>query len=190
MEKEKRTSKRTTAIKIEPYLAEYLAKKFKIDEKTGGVKIPYTTDLYFVVWNLMAKPDGAAGGDIIGQSGIADADPLGQEGANLKIHLPARRSFIDGCPGKDPAYFNHLSSAAAKQIEKSIRLMFDFEFHRLMMENEEMGRPKKNLEVVSEFIHRYGLKSITEDALLKNFYRYKQRLFPKKTRKYQKNRGI
>lgn len=190
MEKEKRTSKRTTAIRIEPYLAEYISKKFKIDEKTGGVKIPYTTDLYFVVWNLMAKPGSHANtcnGRTSKPGGRTDDS---RDSSNLRIFLPTRRSFIDGCPGKDPAYFNYLSPTSAKQIEKTIRMMFDFEFHRLMMENEEAGRPKKNQEVVSDFMHRYQLESITEDALLKNFYRYKQRLFPKKTRKYQKNRGV
>ena len=29
---------------------------------------------------------------------------------NLKIYLPSRRSKMDGHPGKDPAYFNYLSS--------------------------------------------------------------------------------
>ena len=172
MEKEKRTSKRVASIKIEPYLAEYISKKFKIDEKTGGIKIPYTTDLYHVVWNLMAKPDG--------QSRVP-------EDANLKIYLPCRRSLMDGIPGKDPAYFNYLSQAAAKKVEASIRLMFNFEFHRMLMENEEFGRPRKNQDVVADFIKKYQLKSISMDALLKNFYRFKNQLYPKKARKYKKN---
>lgn len=56
MEKERWLSKRVVGIHIEPYLAEYVSNKFKNDPKTGAVKIPYATDLYFVVWNLMAKP--------------------------------------------------------------------------------------------------------------------------------------
>ncbi|CUQ47106.1 Uncharacterised protein [Segatella copri] len=44
--------------------------------------------------------------------------------------------------------------------------------------------------MVDNFIRRYALKSISPDALLKNFYRYRQRLFPKTPRKYQKKRGI
>ena len=76
--------------------------------------------------------------------------------------------------------------SAAKKIEDHVRLLFNFEFHRVMMENEEHGRPKRNQDVVYEFIRKYNLESISPDALLKNFYRYKQRLFPKVPRKYQK----
>lgn len=175
MEKEKRISKRSASIRIEPYLAEYIQKKLEIDPKTGGVKIPHTTDLYHVVWNLMAKPD---------------SHSMIPEDANLKIFLPSRRSNMDGHPGKDPAYFNYLSMSAAKKIEDHVRLLFNFEFHRVMMENEEQGRPKRNQDVVYEFIRKYNLESISPDALLKNFYRYKQRLFPKVPRKYQKKKGI
>lgn len=175
MERKKRLSKRTASVRIEPYLAEYIQKKLEIEPETGGVKIPYTTDLYHVVWNCMAKPD-------------SHHDVM--QDCNLKIYLPSRRSKIDGHPGKDPAYFNYLSSNAAKKIEEHIRLLFNFEFHRLMIENEELGRPLRNQDVVANFIRRYSLRSISPDALLKNFYRYRQRLFPKTPRKYQKKRGI
>ena len=57
MERKKRLLKRTASVRIEPYLAEYIQKKLEIEPETGGVKIPYTTDLYHVVWNCMAKPD-------------------------------------------------------------------------------------------------------------------------------------
>ena len=175
MERKKRLTKRIASVRIEPYLAEYIQKKLEIEHETGGVKIPYTTDLYYVVWNLMAKPD---------------ANSVGQEDCNLTIYLPSRRSCMDGHPGKDPAYYNYLSQRAAKKIEEHIRLLFNFEFHRIMMENEELGRPKRNQDVVEEFIRTYHLKSISSDALLKNFYRYRQRLCPKIPRKYQKKRGV
>lgn len=173
MEKKKWASKRVAGIRIEPYLSEYIQKKFEIDEKTGGIKIPYTTDLYHVVWNLMSKPP---------QSSLCSTD------SNLKIFLPCRRSRVDELPGKDPAYYNYLSSSAAKKIEASIRLMFNFEFHRVMLENEELGRPRRNQDVAEDFLHRYGLTAISSESLLKNFYRFRSKLYPKKPRKYQKNR--
>ena len=92
--------------------------------------------------------------------------------------------------GRTRAYYNYLSQRAAKKIEEHIRLLFNFEFHRIMLENEELGRPKRNQDVVEEFIRTYHLKSISSDALLKNFYRYRQRLCPKIPRKYQKKRGV
>jgi hypothetical protein len=90
MERKKRLSKRTASVRIEPYLAEYIQKKLEIEPETGGVKIPYTTDLYHVVWNCMAKPD-------------SHHDVM--QDCNLKIYLPSRRSKMDGHPGKDPPYF-------------------------------------------------------------------------------------
>lgn len=178
MEKEKWSLKRTVGIHIEPYLAEYVSNKFKNDPKTGAVKIPYTTDLYFVVWNLMAKPKPSS-----------MATDIGDAAANLRIHLPNRRHGAEELPGKNPAYYNYLSPSSAKQIEAAVRLMFNFELHRLLMENEEQGRPKRNLDLVYGFIHTYQLKSATPDALLKNFYRYRNRICPKKPRKYKINRG-
>ena len=79
MERKKRLTKRIASVRIEPYLAEYIQKKLEIEPETGGVKIPYTTDLYYVVWNLMAKPD---------------ANSVGQEDCNLTIYLPSRRSCM------------------------------------------------------------------------------------------------
>ncbi len=175
MENKKWVSKRTVDIKIEPYLAEYISKKMEIEPKTGGIKIPYTNDLFHLVWNLMSKPDG--------RCSMAND-------ANLKIYLPSRRVPEDGMIGKNPVYYNYLSHNSAKKVETYVRLMFNFEFHRLMMENEELGRPQRNQDVVDGFIRRYQLKSISPDALLKNFYRYRQRIFPKKTRKYKKNGAV
>lgn len=175
MENKKWVSKRVASIHIEPYLAEYISKKMEIEPKTGGIKIPYTDDLFHLVWRLMSKPDG--------RCNVMAND-------NLKIYLPSRRASEDGLLGKNPVYYNYLSRESAKKLEAYIRLMFNFEFHRLMMENEELGRPRRNQDVVDDFIKAYQLKSITPDALLKNFYRFRQRVFPKKTRKYKKNGAL
>lgn len=169
MEKKKRYLKKVTSIKIEPYLAEYVLAKFPVDHKTGGVKIPSSSDLYFAIWELMSKP----------RHGQDDAD------GNLMISLPCRRGY-DSIAWKDPAYYNHLSRSAAKSIENVIRLMFNFELHRVLLENEEFGHERRNQDVIYDFIREYNLKSITPDALLKNYYRYRNRIRPKKTRKYKK----
>ena len=162
MEKEKWASKKIATIKIEPYLAEYVIGKYGTEHKHGTVKIPHTTDLYHCIWENMSRrhsnqPEVVAG--------------------NLRILLPVR---------KDPAYYNYLSVAAAKEIETQIRRMFNFELHRVLLENEEFGRQRRNLDVIYDFIHTYQLKSISSDALLKNYYRFRNRLRPKKVRKYQK----
>ena len=94
MEKEKWARKRVVAIRIEPYLAEYISAKYASDTTTGGVKIPYSSDLYFCIWEL---------------------------------------------------------------------------------------------DVIYDFIRTYQLKSISSDALLKNYYRFRNRLRPKKARHYNKS---
>ncbi|WP_019035401.1 hypothetical protein [Prevotella amnii] len=170
MYKEKRALKKITTIRIEPYLAEYVIGKYGLDQKSKAVKIPYNTDLYHCVWENMSHS----------RSNEADI-----KDGNLYIQLPTRKAG-NGVAWKDPAYYNYLSVAAAKEIEKQIRRMFNFELHRVLLENEEFGRQRRNIDVIYDFIHTYQLKSISSDALLKNYYRFRNRLRPKKVRKYQK----
>lgn len=171
MEKEKWARKRVVAIRIEPYLAEYISAKYESDTTTGGVKIPYSSDLYFCIWELMSRQR-------INQPDVANG--------NLRIHLPFRRAGTCS-PWKDPAYYNYLSALSAKEIESHIRRMFNFELHRVLLENEEFGRQRRNLDVIYDFIRTYQLKSISSDALLKNYYRFRNRLRPKKARHYNKS---
>lgn len=171
MEKKKWSAKRVVTIQIEQYLAEYISAKYRKDTTTGGVKIPSSTDLYFCVWENMTKQ----------RSNQPDV-----VNGNLRINLPQRKAGTIASPWKDPAYYNYLSPAAAKEIEAQIRRMFNFELHRVLLENEEFGRQKRNLDVIYDFIRSYQLKSISSDALLKNYYRFRNRLRPKKVRKYQK----
>lgn len=165
MEQKKWVTKRVVTIQIEQYLAEYICAKYRKDATTGGVKIPNTTDLYFCVWENMSKQRS-------NQPDITDG--------NLRIHLRFSQSWRHIQSLKDPAYYNYLSPAAAKEIEAQIRRMFNFELHRVLLENEEFGRQRRNLDVIYEFIRSYQLKSISSDALLKNYYRFRNRLRPKK----------
>lgn len=171
MQKEKRALKKIATIKIESYLAEYVIGKYGMEHKKGTVNIPYNTDLYHCIWENMSRKR-------INQSVPEDG--------NLHILLPCRRSG-GGVPYKDPAYFNFLSVSAAKEIEGQIRRMFNFELHRVLLENEEFGRLRRNIDVIYDFIRAYHLKSISSDALLKNYYRFRNRLRPKKTRQYNKS---
>lgn len=171
MHKEKRALKKIATIRIEPYLAEYVIGKYGIEQKNGAVNIPYNTDLYHCIWENMSRQR------------VNQTTP---EDGNIHIQLPCRRAG-EGAPWKDPAYYNYLSAAAAKEIEGLIRRMFNFELHRVLLENEEFGRQRRNLDIIYDFIHTYKLKSISSDALLKNYYRFRNRLRPKKIRQYNKS---
>lgn len=168
MEKEKYARKKTVAIRVEPYLAEYARKKFSISPKGGGIKIPYTYDLYHCIFNSMQKPPSG------------DVEPC--EG-NLLICLPDSRMMP---VRKHPETYCYLSASSMTDIEQALRQLFNFDFHQQMMDNERLGRPSQQIEVVESFLSTYGVESLTSSALLKNFQRYRQRISPRKKRKYQK----
>lgn len=185
MEQKKRASKKICAISITPYLAEYARKKYHASTTDGSVRFPHTSDIYHCVWTNMQRPPSSP-------SPEAPAPVLAASAASLQtippgillISLPSRRPDSTDGPWKDPAYFNHLSSRAARSIEGCLRREFNFEFHRVMMENEERGHPHRNIDVVDAFISEYRLTAISSDALLKNYYRYRDLIRPKQRRRY------
>lgn len=156
----------TTKISITPYLAEYIIGKYNHCNK-GEVKIPDTTDLYHVIWEYMSRrPDNVS---------VVDT-------GNLIIALPDRRI------GKDPAVFNYLSVRAVKVIEQHIKNMFNQELHSELMDNDRRGHFLDNIDVVHKFLCTYGIESISEDALLKNYYRYREALRQRKKRKERREK--
>ncbi len=178
MERNKRLSKIVTTIHVEPYLAEYASRKFNHHQETGAVMFPPGSCVYCTVWENMSRPR-------------ANAAPQLEDG-NLTIFLPSRRAGMDGGKWKDPAYFNYLSRRAVSEIEAELREVFNLDFRRTLMKNEREAREKKitRLEMVERFMQQYGLTSITEDALLKNYARYVNRISPQKKRRYKKNTRI
>ena len=154
MEHQQYQRRRVCAIRVTPYLAKYARQKFDVDPKTGGIRIPDTFDLYHCVWQLMER---------------RPADAVEPEGANLVIWLPARRG-TEGCGQKNPAYWNYLSPRSAWMIEKSLRRLFNWEFHHYCDELISHGTTKR--EAVSRFISLYRLGIDSEDALLKNLQRH------------------
>lgn len=156
----------TTSIQIEPYLAEYLRGKFN-NGSDEPFRIPNNTDLYHVIWTLMAKRR-------------ADQSPV--DNGNLTFILPERRI------GKDPQVYNYLSLRAAKIIEIEIRRMFNRELHIVMDENDQDGHELNNLDIAHNFLCSYCIDSISEDALLKNFYRWRENIRKRKRRREYKKK--
>ena len=155
----------TTKITITPYLAEYIIGKYNHCNK-GEVRIPDSSDLYHIIWEYMSRrPDNV---------------PVFESG-NLEIALPDRRA------GKDPAVYNYLSLRAVKGIELHIKNMFNQELHSELMDNDRRGHFLDNIDVVHKFLCTYGIESISEDALLKNYYRYREALRQRKKRKQRRD---
>ncbi len=154
----------TTKITITPYLAEYIIGKYNHCNK-GEVRIPDSSDLYHIIWEYMSRRP-------------AEVPVL--ESGNLEIALPDRRA------GKDPAVYNYLSVRAVKGIELHIKNMFNQELHSELMDNDRRGHFLDNIDVVHKFLCTYGIESISEDALLKNYYRYREALRQRKKRKQRR----
>ena len=187
METKKIASKKICAIKITPYLAEYAQKKFRASSLTGAVRFPPTSDIYHCVLENMQRAPAVAQPRMVPACVIPNSSPDKTSPGILLISLPSPRPSSFEGPWKDPSRYNYLSSEAARAIETCLRREFNFEFHRVMMENEEKGHPRRNIDVVEDFIREYRLTAISTDALLKNYYRYRDLVRPKQRRRYSHN---
>jgi len=150
----------TTKISVRPHLREYILGKYNgfLDKP---VRFPDNLDIYHAIFNLTQKRP------------INHPVDVG----NLEIMLPVRYGF------KNPETYNYLGIRSQKIIEKKIELMFwaelreyvDFEFQRY-------GTPY--IESIYRFIGMYGIQSITEDAMQKNYYRWRKKVRNPRKRPY------
>lgn len=152
----------TTKITIKQHIKEYLIGRWNnFDEKTP-VHFPAQLDLYILIWDLLVKR------------------PVNYhtDSGNLEIVLPERGGI------KDPRYYNYLSLRSQKRIEKKIELMMWADFREFI----EIERLKgyRIIDAVSLFRNKYGILSLSEDALCKSYYRWRNRLQNREKRKYLK----
>lgn len=158
MEHQQYMKRRVCAIRVEPYLATYAKMKFDVDPKTGGIRIPDSFDLYHCVWQLMERRP--VGAELPGEP-------------NLMIWLPARRG-TDGLAQKNPAFWNYLSPRSARQVERQLRQLFNWEFHHYMDMATRGEQRRTKIQAVRSFISKYSLGLDCEDALLKNIQRHER----------------
>lgn len=154
----------TTKIRIAPHLKEYVLGKFN-DLQDGPVRFPDHSDLYHFIYDLLARRP--------------HDHPV--DDGNLEIVLPNRGV------GKSPLTYNFLSEKAVSIIEKRIRVMMFAELHEFLDEyKHRLGFEYQ--ESVHLFMRKYGIENLSEDALIKNYYRWRELLRKKKVkRKYKKN---
>ncbi len=152
----------TVKIQVEPYVAEYINGKY-FDFSAGCVRFPAGLDIYILIYDLLQKRPASRPIDV----------------GNLQFMLPSRRE------GKDPEYYNFLSDRAQKILSDKMRLMMWAELHEVMDENKHL-RGIMFKDSVFMFMRKYGIESISEDALLKNYQRWRDKLRRKKKRGYTK----
>ena len=155
----------TTKIQIKPFLAEYAKAKFAV-ENEEYIQFQDTEYLYHVIYNLMIKRP-------------ANVAPV--DSGNLEIALPHRPY------GKNPETHNYIPPRSELIIEKKLNRLFFAQMQDFVDEQvEEYGQPIN--ESVFMFMHNYNIKSISEDALLKSYYRWRERTRQKiRKRKYTRS---
>ena len=152
----------TTKISIKPHLAEYLTAKYW-NEESSCVILDDKLDLYHTIWNLVEKRPINCGVDT----------------GNLEIGLPDRRI------GKDPAYYNYLGQRSAKLINSRTETLFFMELHQLLDDNKYHEGIEYN-DTCFEFMKMYRIESISSDAILKDFYRWRERVRKRKKKRAYK----
>lgn len=150
----------TTRINVKKHLAEYLTGKYN-NCLPGPIILPDSADLYHVVYDLLEKRPVCCQPD----------------NGNLELGIPDRRI------GKSPDTYNYLGARSSRIISLKIEVLFWAELHSLIDENKHLYGIQY-IETVAYFMRKYGIQAITEDALLKNYYRWRD-----KVRKKSKRRG-
>lgn len=157
-------------ITITPYVAEYINGKY-YDGDVCGCVFPHHSDIYHLIYDLMGRrPHGM---------------PPERSG-NIVLMLPDRRE-ANRAGGKAPEQYNYLSQAAIHSIERKMRLLFWAEVHDLMDENKHLhGISYKDTAL--DILRRYRIESISDDAILKNYQRWRLKMRPRATRKWERRK--
>lgn len=153
----------TTKIEIKEHLVEYLQGKYN-GCMAGIISLPDRDDLYHIIYDLLEKRPAYCQFDT----------------GNLELAIPDRRI------GKSPEVYNYLGIRSSRIISQKVETLFWAELHNLIDENKHQYGIQY-IESVAYFMHKYGIQSITEDALLKNYYRWRDKVRKKsKRRQYAK----
>lgn len=149
----------STKITIKEHLREYVIGKFGFDEEKP-VQFPHEYDIYHLIFDLTEKRP----------SGTIDK-------GNLEIYLPEPRNG-----GKKTATYNYLNIRSQSIIESKIETMMWAELHDLLDYNKHMLGFQYN-ETIYLFMKKYKIVSITEDAMIKNYYRHREKIRRKQVRR-------
>jgi hypothetical protein len=141
----------TTRIFIKEYLREYCIGRFNHGED-APILFPDKLDIYHVILDLTeTRPTNAT------------------TDGNMDIFIPSPSH------GKNPKIYNYLSSRAQAIIERKISIMMWADLHGDLESGKQILGLQYN-EIIYKFMNRYGITSITEDAMSKHFYRYKENI--------------
>lgn len=158
----------TVKINIDQPVAEYIRGRY-YDAEIGTVRFPSSCDIYIKIYDLLAK---------------RPADKPVDTG-NLEFALPDRR-VANFAGGKDPAVYNYISQRAAGILCNRFRLMMWAELHEFMDEEKHL-KGAQYKDSAYTFLRKYSIESITDDALLKNYQRWRDKMRRRQKRAYRKS---
>ncbi len=159
----------TVKISVSQPVAEYIRGRF-YDRDAQCVRFPSSSDIYVTIYDLMSRRPAGAGVDV----------------GNLEFALPDRRD-ANVAGGKNPEAYNYISARAAEILERRFRVMMWAELHDYMDECKHL-RGIQFKESAYVFLQRYGIESLSEDALLKNYQRWRDKLRRSKRREYNRRK--
>lgn len=139
------------------HVAEYIRGKY-YDPNVDAVRFPPSLDLYVAIYDYAERRP--------------ESCPV--DTGNLEFCLPDRRE-ANVAGGKSPESYNYFSATSQKKLADKMRVMMLAELHDQMDENKHV-RGIKFKDTIYRFVRRYCIESITEDALFKDYqrWRYKQ----------------
>lgn len=155
----------TTRITVPEPIREYLIGKYCDLDANQPVYFPDGDDLYHCLYDLIEKRPANA--------------PMVDSG-NIELHLPKRRV------GKNPDVYNYISQRAQAILTKRIETKMWAECHDYLDEQKHLYGINY-IDGVVTFMKRYQIYSLSEDAFLKNYYRWRTKVREKnKKREYRR----
>lgn len=145
-------------------VAEYIRGKY-YDADEGAVRFPPGSDIYVSIYDL------------------SERRPLScpVDTGNLEFCLPDRRE-ANMAGGKSPETYNYFSAESQRKLGRKMYIMMLAELHDLMDENKHIHGIQFK-DTVYYFVRRYCIESIQEDALLKNYQRWRYKQGRRKTKR-------
>lgn len=120
---------------------------------SGAVRLPDGSDLYHVLYDLLERR------------------PCDQpvDRGNLELQLPNRAY------GKRMQTFNYLSQRSQHILSRHFEVKMWAEFHDYVDEQKHL-HGVNYADAVHTFMCRYGIDSLSEDAFVKNYYRWREKV--------------
>lgn len=158
----------TTKITVKPHLAEYAIGKWGTDFHEPVEFCP-TSEIYYLIHDLTIKRPVNC--------------PV--DSGNLTIVLPNRRKDDEMGIRKNPETYNYMNQRAALIIERKIETLMWAELHDIV-DNDRHRHARLMIDSIFTFRSKYRITTISEDAMLKNYYRWRNDFRRKEKREYAK----